>query len=171
MNRKILRSLVPVLLLFFASCGKDDTNTAITGGYLTVRVDDREKSFSDVQGRWVDGGNYLEITATNDGNEWLMITVLSESTRVPAGEYALDDGSPFTILSTYALIGNNSQTNYSATRGTLAEEDAFQLTIDKIDNGAVEGEFSGMLVIVEGEQTLGTLSLENGRFNTQIKPN
>lgn len=160
-----------MLFVFLISgCGKKDPVTGeVKTDYLKVKIDGREKSFTDVEARWVDGGNFLEINATDDGSEWLVITIMSETTRVPAGEYGLDDGSAFTILSAHSVVDNNGQLNHTATRGTLATEDTFNLKIDKIDNGSVEGEFSGVLVRVEGENTLGTVTLTEGKFKAAIK--
>src|SRR5690606_15062375 len=141
-------------------CSKDDPATAeVSNNYLKVKVGDIEKNFSNVKARWVDGGNYLEVTGSNGGTEWVTITVLSETTRVPAGQYSLDDASEFDILSAHILTNDQgTQLNHAASRGTLASEDAFNLKINKIDNNQVEGTFSGVLVRVQGAQTLGTVT-------------
>lgn len=159
--------------LTLSSCSDDDDSNAggvAPNSYLTVDINGVEKSFSDVQGRWVDGGNFLEINATNNGTEWVSFTVMSETSRVPEGSYSLDDASPYTILSVYTADGG-TQMNYTATRNTLAPEDAFNLDIDDISNTSVEGTFSGVLVMVQGENTLGSVSLANGEFKTGIAPN
>lgn len=170
MKRNLLFMAVASAALLFSSCNDDDDNNAggvVGNSYLNVTINGTQKSFSDVRGRWVDGGNFLEINATNTGEEWVSITVLNETTRVPAGTYTLNDGSPFTILSVYG----DGQLNYTATKNTLAVEDAFNLNISKIDNAEVEGTFSGVLVRVNGETTLGTTTLQNGSFKTSIAPN
>ncbi len=173
MSRITVFGLLAVLFLCLnAGCSKDEPATGeIKTNYLKVKIDGDEKSFSDVQARWIDGGNYLEITGNDGGQEWVTITVLSETTRVPAGKYMLDDGSAFTILSTHLVKKNNTQLNHTATRGTLAAEDAFTLDIDKIDNGLVEGSFSGKLVRVSGANTLSTVALADGKFKSAIKAN
>ncbi|WP_143090431.1 hypothetical protein [Flavobacterium akiainvivens] len=174
MKRHFMFLTACILTLVFTSCSDDDDNGNAGGPvpttFLTVTVDGVEKSFSNVQGRWVDGGNFLEINATNDGIEWVSFTVMSETTRVPAGNYTLDDGSAFTILALYTA-GSGASQNYAATRGTLAPEDAFALQINQISNTNAEGTFSGVLASVEGETTLGTVTLTNGAFSTSIGPN
>lgn len=158
--------------LLFTACSDDDNAAgSVPTNSLEVTINGTKKSFSNVQGRWVDGGSYLELTATNDGNEWVSVTVLSETTRVPVGTYTLDDGSPFSILSVYNLNSEGSQQNYTATKGTAAPEDAFILDIEKISNSEASGTFSGTLVSVEGLHTTGIVTFTNGKFNVAIKPN
>lgn len=162
-----------VILSFLGACKKKDKNTgggSVTGNELSVKINGSKKHFSDARARWIDGGNYLEITANNNGSEWISITIMSETTRVPEGQYGLDDGSAFTLLSTYSLINGSTQLNYAATRGTLAKEDAFTLHLNRI-NGSVEGTFSGVVVMVEGVNTVGMVTLEDGKFRTAILPN
>ena len=173
MKRKFF--LTEVLLignLLLSSCGNDDSGVGpVTKNYLEVKVDGTAKTFSNVKGRWVDGGSYLELTGNNNGSEWISITILSESTRVPVGSYTLDDATPYTILSTYGTTSGNSQQNYTATKGTAAPEDAFTLNIDKISAIATSGTFSGTLVKVEGLTTLGTVTLTDGKFSAVISSN
>ncbi|MBE8714408.1 hypothetical protein [Sphingobacterium hungaricum] len=165
-------SLVLLLIVLFSGCSKTDEATGEVGtNYLKVKIDGKEKSFSDVSARWVDAGNFLEVSGTDSGNEWVTFTVMSESSRVPAGEYSLDDASNFTIVSIYSILKDNAQVNFAATRGTLAPEDAFVLKIDKIDNVSVKGSFSAALVRVEGLNTLGTVTLTEGEFQSAVKPN
>ncbi|MBD1431566.1 hypothetical protein H8B06_01910 [Sphingobacterium sp. DN00404] len=172
MTRKLLFGVFAALFGFFVcACSKDPVADEIKTNYLQLKIDERVKTFSDVEGRWVDGGNFLEIIATDDGKEWFTFTVMSETTRVSAGNYTLDDESGFTILSTYSLVDDNGQLNYAGTRGTLAPEDAFSLRIDKIDNGSAEGSFTGVLVRVQGENTLGMVKITEGQFKTELKPN
>lgn len=173
MRRKtFLTAVVLTSAFLFNSCGNDDSvGGPVTNDYLEVKIDGTTKTFSNVKGRWVDGGAYLELTGNNNGTEWISITVLSETTRVPAGRYTLDDGTPYTILSAYGTASGNSQQNYTATRGTAAPEDAFMLDIDKISNTATSGTFSGTLVTVEGLNTLGTVTLTDGKFSAEISPN
>jgi hypothetical protein len=173
MKNKIVSKMIALLFIVLATaCSKDDkVNGGVKENYLKVKIDGREKNFPDVRARWIEAGNFLEITASENGSEWVTITVMSETTRVPAGQYSLDDGSAFTILSTHTIINNNAQLNHAATRGTAAREDAFSLKIDKIDNGSVEGSFSGVLVRVEGLTTLGTVTLTEGQFKAAIEPN
>lgn len=172
MKRFLLLFTLSLLSTTFVGCSDDDDDDNNAVGpvgtnYFTVTIDGVQKSFANVSSRWVDGGNYLEINATNDGNEWVSITVLNDTTRVPAGSYTLNDSSPFSILSIYSI----GQLNYTATKDTLAAEDAFTLNITDIDNGSVEGTFSGVLVIVQGENTLDMATLQNGSFRTAIAPN
>lgn len=171
MNRKILLVTMFLITLLISSCNKkDEVSGEVKDNYLKVTIDGNEKSFAIVKGRWVDGGNFLEITGNNSGNESIVITVMSDSQRVSSGQYSLDDGSGFTILAAHSVIGSN-QLNHTATRGTLAPEDAFNLKIDRIDNTLTEGSFSGVLVRVEGANTLGTVTLSKGSFKTSIDPN
>lgn len=171
MFNKIRSASTIVLFLLFTACSKDNATGEVTTNYLTVKIDGKEKNFSDVRGRWVDGGNFLEITASNSGDEWLTFTVMSNSTRVSAGQYSLDDASGFTLISTYSPDKNKPALNYAATRGTLALEDAFALDIKTINNSTVNGSFNGVLVRVEGATTLGQVTLTDGKFNTAIVPN
>ena len=87
MSRITVFGLLAVLFLCLnVGCSKDEPATGeMKTNYLKVKIDGDEKSFSDVQARWIDGGNYLEITGNDGGQEWVTITVLSETTRVPAG--------------------------------------------------------------------------------------
>lgn len=71
------------------------------------------------------------ITSNNSGNESIVITMMSDSRRISSGQYSLDDGSGFTILAAHSVISSN-QLHHTATRGTLAPEDAFNLKIDRI---------------------------------------
>lgn len=173
MKRKFF--LTGVLLmgnLLLNSCSNDDSVVGpVTDNYLEVKIDGTAKTFSNVKGRWVDGGAYLELTGNNNGTEWISITVLSETTRVPVGMYTLDDGTPYTILSTYGTVSGNSQQNFTATKGTAAPEDAFMLNIDNISSTATSGTFSATLVKVEGLTTLGTVTLTDGKFSAVISPN
>ena len=172
MMKRIFTASTIALLLFFTSCSDDDKATGeVTTNHLTVKVDGVQKSFSDVRGRWVDGGNYLEITATNNGDEWLTFVVMSNSTRVPAGQYSLDDASGFSILSIYSPNKNNPDLNFTAVSGTTTSEDAYTLHINTINNSAVNGSFNGRLIINEGETILGTVTLTDGQFSTTILPN
>lgn len=173
MKRKILLTGVVLMgTLLLNSCSSDDAvGGPVTNDYLEVKVDGTTKTFANVKGRWVDGGAYLELNGNNNGTEWISITVLSETTRVPVGTYTLDDGTPYTILSTYGTAAGNSQQNYTATKGTAAPEDAFMLDIDKISTTATSGTFSGTLVTVEGLTTLGTVTLTDGKFSAAISPN
>ncbi|WP_437918917.1 hypothetical protein [Sphingobacterium sp. LRF_L2] len=173
MNRKIKLGIGAFLLFsLLSSCGKKDTVSGdVKLNSLQVKINGKEKSFSNVQARWVDGGNYLEINSTDNGSEWVSITVLSETTRVSTGQYSLDDESLFTILGVYSLTNNQEQLNYTATRGTLAPEDAFSLKIDKINNTHVEGSFSAVAVRVEGATTLDAVTLTDGKFNVDIDAN
>ena len=173
-NKYLVLIIVTAMITMLVACRKKDHNIggSQTGwGYgMQVKVDGTVTHFSDVTARWIDGGNYLEITGTNDGTEWISITIMSETTRVPTGQYSLDDGSAFTILSVYSHTDGNARMNYTATRGTLAPEDAFVLHIDRI-NDEVEGSFSGSVVMVEGIRTLGIVTLEEGQFKAPIRPN
>lgn len=173
MNRKIVFGALAMLFIVLQSaCSKDDKTTGeVNNNFLQVKIDGKDKSFSNVIARWVDGGNYLEITGIDPGKESISISVLSDATRVPAGQYGLDDASQFKILSSYSLFNSNSQLNFAATRGTLAVEDAFTLNIEKLNNSATEGTFSGVLVRAEGNTTLGLVRLTEGKFKAAIKAN
>lgn len=160
-----------VLSMFITGCKKDDATGTVDSTYFMVKIDGVEKNFASAEARWVDGGNYLEITGSNGGTEWMKLTVMSEATRVPGGQYTLDDLSGFDILAIYSLTKDNQQLNVTATRNTLAPEDALNLDIAKINNSAVEGSFSGALVRVEGSKTLQTVKVTNGEFKTSIKAN
>lgn len=160
-----------ISVLQLGACSNDDNVTgSVAADSLEVTINGTKKVFSNVQARWVDGGNYLELTASNNGSEWVSVTVLSETTRVPVGTYTLDDGSSFSILSVYNLNSEGSQHNYSATKGTAAPEDAFILDIEKISNSAASGTFSGTLVSVEGLNTTRIVTFTDGKFNVSVKP-
>lgn len=159
------------LVIILTGCKKDEATGTVDSTYFTVKIDGVEKSFVSTDARWVDGGNYLEITGSNGGNEWMKLTVMSENTRVPMGQYSLDDHSGFDMLAIYSVTKDNQQLNLTATRNTFAPEDALNLNISKINNSTVEGSFSGSLVRVEGLKTLQTINVTNGKFKTTIKPN
>jgi len=170
MNRKILLATMFIIAILISSCSKkDEVIGEVKDHYLKVKIDGNEKSFATVKGRWVDGGNFLEITGNNSGNESIVITVMSDSRRISSGQYSLDDGSGFTILAAHSVMSSH-QLNHTATRGTLAPEDAFNLKVDRIDNTSTEGSFSGVLVRVAGVNTLGTVTLTEGSFKTSIDP-
>lgn len=174
MKRNIFFGAVMMILCsLFIGCSKDDETDGgkVSNNYLKVKIDGREKTFTSVQTRWVDGGNYLSIMATDNGKETVMINVLSETSRVPAGQYTLDDATKFTLLATHNITENNKQINATATRNTVAPEDAFTLKIDKINNTSVEGSFKGTLVMVQGLTTLDKMELTDGEFKTDIQPN
>ncbi len=155
--------------LTFTGCSKDkDETNNESGVHLKAKIGSKDHTFSDVRARWVDGGNYLEITGRTANNEWLSITVMNEATRVPVGKYTLDDATPFSILSLYHFMDGNTQKNFTASRQTVWS-DAFELEISKISNTNVEGKFSGILVIGSGLTTLESITVESGSFNAPIK--
>jgi len=165
-----------ILALFFttltiSSCSKDDNETNNESGvHLKAKIGSKDHNFNNVKARWVEGKNYLEITGMTSNNEWLSITVLNETNRVPAGKYTLDDATPFSILSTYHFMEGNVQKNFTASRQTVWN-DAFELEITKQNNTYVEGKFSGTLVIGSGLTTLQTITVENGSFSSPISNN
>jgi len=173
MNRKILFGAGMVLLTtLFSGCAKDDdVSGEIKDNYLKVKIDGVEKSFPTVEAHWVEGGNYLTINAMDNGKESVTITVMNESTRVPAGQYSLDDASAYSIVSIHNRTSSSTQVNSAATRGTQSKDDSFNLKIDKIDNGSFQGTFSGTLIRVEGLNTLGKVTLTDGEFKSSIAPN
>lgn len=173
MKRKILfGAVLAVFTLLNFGCSKDEGVSGELGNnYLKVKVDGVEKIFANVSANWVEGGNYLMIIAMDQGKESLMINVMSEATRVPAGEYHLDGGSGFKLLIAHNTTNESGQVNSTATDDTVAPEDSFDLKIDKINNNEVEGTFSGVLVRTQGLVTLATLKLTEGSFKTSIKPN
>lgn len=168
----LLGASLAIFSLMNFSCSKDDGPSGeVKNNYLTVKIDGVDKTFAVAEARWTEGGNILSMTGTNQGKESIMISVLSETTRVPAGQYSLDDATAFTILSSHMLIKDGAQVNSSATRNTVTKDDSFNLKIDKIDNGSVEGSFSGVLARVQGLNTLGKVSLAGGKFKLAIQPN
>ena len=169
MTKKMILAL-SLFALLFSGCKKDEATGTVDTTYMSVKIDGIEKQFSTVNARWVDGGNFLEITGSNDGKEWLTITVMSENTRVSSGRYSLDTSGP-NMLGVYSVTKDNQQLNVTATGGTHAPEDALNLEITKVNNTAVEGSFSGAFVRVEGLKTLQVVSIANGKFKTEIKPN
>ncbi|WP_144036468.1 hypothetical protein [Sphingobacterium psychroaquaticum] len=173
MKRTLTLGLFLSLLTFlYTGCSKDDdANGEVQENYFKVKVDGTEKIFPIVEARWVDGGNYLSIYGMNSGKESVTVTVMSEKTRVPAGQYSLDDASGYTILSAHIVSSSNGQLNAAATRGTVSTDDAFDLKITKIDNGQVQGSFTGTLIRVEGLNTIGKVVLTDGQFKASIKPN
>lgn len=170
MIKKIIFAFA-ALAIILTGCKKDGATGAVDSTYFTAKIDGVEKSFTSTDARWVDGGNYLEITGSNGGTEWIKLTIMSETTRVPSGQYTLDDLSGFNILAIYSLTRDNQQLNVAATRNTYAPEDALNLNLSKVNNSMVEGSFSGALVRVEGLKTLQTINLTDGKFKTTIKPN
>lgn len=169
MTKKMILA-ISVFALFFSGCKKDEATGTIDTTHMSVKIDGVEKKFSAVDARWVDGGNFLEITGSNGSMEWLTITVLSENSRVSSGRYSLDGTGP-NMLGTYSVTKDNQQLNVAATGGTHAPEDALNLEITNLNNSAAEGSFSGALVRVEGLKTLQVVSLVDGKFKTKIKPN
>ena len=161
--------MVAFTSLTIVSCSKKDDDATNEGSFhLSAKIGSKDRTFSDARARWVDGGNYLEITGRVSSNASLTITVLNQTTRVPLGKYTLDDSTPFSLLSIYNLTENNAQKNYTASRGTVWS-DAFNLEITKIDNTVVEGKFTGTLVIGSGLNTLETITVENGSFSAPFK--
>ncbi|MFZ4263326.1 hypothetical protein ACFRAE_14900 [Sphingobacterium sp. HJSM2_6] len=159
--------------IIIMGCQKDSSNPGedVNSNYLKVSVDGVEKNYPTVSAYWVEGGNYLSINAVDQNKESLAITVMSETSRVPIGQYSLQDNSGFTLLSMHSLFNAENQLHHTATRNTVAVEDDFQLKIDKITNSSAEGSFTGTLVRVEGLNTLGKIVLTGGKFKTTIKPN
>lgn len=158
-----------LITLTITSCSKDDNETNNDGNYhLKAKIGTKEHTFNEVRARWIDNGNFLEITGRTSNNEWLSITVMNEAARVPVGKYTLDDDTPFSILSTYHFMEGSAQKNFTASRQTVWG-DAFELEISKMSSAHVEGKFSGVLVIGSGLTTLETITVENGSFNAPIK--
>lgn len=165
-KRSFLTMLVLVLTsLTITSCSKKDDGN---GFHLKAKIGSKDQIFNDVSARWIDGGNYLEITGRTANNEWLAITVLNEAMRVPVGTYTLDDNTSFSILTIYHFMENNVQKNFTASRGTVWT-DEFSLELSKVDNNIVEGKFSGTLVIGSGLNTLEAIAVANGSFSAPIK--
>lgn len=167
---KIATYVLLIISIFFSSCSNsvdDDLDDSMN--FLKVKVGGVERTFTDVSARWIEGGNFLEIVASATGPESLSIVVQSEVSRVPIGEYALDDNSIYTIVSAYSSTENNIQQNFAATRGTVSAFDAFNLKINGLNERVVEGTFSGSLVSVSGLETLATLSLEEGAFYVNMR--
>ncbi|WP_144062704.1 hypothetical protein [Sphingobacterium paucimobilis] len=169
MTKKMILAL-SLFALLFSGCKKDEATGTVDTMYMSVKIDGIEKQFSAVNARWVDGGNFLEITGSNGSMEWLTITVMSENTRVSNGRYSLDTSGP-NMLGIYAVTKDNQQLNVTATGGTHAPEDALNLEITRINNSSVEGSFSGAFVSVEGLNTLKVVPIANGKFKTEIKAN
>lgn len=171
-KKPLLILLVAVVTsLTFTGCSKDDhENNNESGAQLQAKIGSKDHNFKDVRARWMEGKNYLEITGMTSNNEWLSITVMNETTRVPVGKYSLDDGTPFTIVSIYHFMEGNAQKNFSAARQTVWN-DAFDLEITKQNNTHVEGKFSGVLVIGSGLNTLERITVENGSFSAPISNN
>ena len=168
-KKPFLMMLMVLTTLTITSCSKKDDDATNDGSlHLNAKIGSKDRTFSDLRARWVDGGNYLEITGRVSSNEWITITVLNQTTRVPIGKYTLDDNTPFSLLTTYTLIENNTQKNYTASRATVWP-DLFNLEITKIDNNVVEGKFTGTLVIGSGLTTLETITVENGSFSVPFK--
>ncbi|WDF70199.1 hypothetical protein PQ465_07425 [Sphingobacterium oryzagri] len=169
MNVKFTLLIGVMVGIFLFSCSKRVEDDMIdSGNFLKVTIDGEQHVYTDVQGRWVDGGNYLEITARQDAATWLRITVLSENGRVTTGDYTLDDASGFDILSLYTKPSNDAQLNYAATRATISLLDAFSLKIQAIGDRSVEGTFTGNLIRVQGLEVLGEVQLSDGSFVTSI---
>ena len=168
-KKSFLLMLLFIGAITISSCSKKDDDVNNEGGFhLKAKIGSKDRTFSDVRARWVDGGNYLEITGKVSNNEWLTITVMNETTKVPVGKFLLDDNTSFSILSIYTLMEGSAQKNYTASRATVWP-DAFNLEITKIDNSVVEGKFTGTLVIGSGLTTLETITVENGTFSAPFK--
>ena len=171
LKRPLLMLLVAAIItcLTFTGCSKDDDDNNNEGGvHLKAKIGSKDHNFNNVRARWIEGGAYLEITGITSSGEALSITVMNEQgNRVPVGKYLLDDGSPFSILSTYHIMEGNVQKNFSASEKTVWN-DAFELEITKQNNTYVEGKFSGVLVIGSGLTTLQTITVENGSFSAPI---
>ncbi len=69
MKNILLSASAFLMILSLKSCSNDDSAAAapVKNNYLEVKVNGNKKVFSNVKGRWVDGGNYLELTATDNG--------------------------------------------------------------------------------------------------------
>ncbi len=153
-------------------CSKDDGPSGeVKDNYLKVKVDGVEKNFAVVSANWVQGGGSLSIYGMNDNKESVTIHVFSQTSRIPAGQYSLDDNSGYSITAIHNITNNGNQVNSTASRGTDAPEDSFNLKIDKIDNGSAQGSFSGVLIRVQGLTTLGSVAVTEGQFKVSIKEN
>lgn len=169
MNLKFTLFLFWVACLFSVSCSnRVEDDLAQSGNFLKVTIDGDERIFTDVKGRWVEGGDYLEITAVADASTSVSITVLSENGRVPVGEYVLDDDTGFGLLGVYSHTENDIQHNYAASPSTISLLDAFSLKIQNINDRSVEGTFSGRLIQMRGLEVLGDVVLTDGSFFTAI---
>ena len=169
MNLKSTLFLFWVACLFTISCSKRvEDNLAESGNFLKVTIDGDERVFTDVKGRWIDGGDYLEITAQADGSTWVSINVLSENGRVPIGNYQLDDDTGFGLLGIYSYTENDVQYNYTASPNTVSLLDEFSLHIQNISDRSVEGTFAGRLIQMRGLEVVGDVELTDGSFFTAI---
>lgn len=162
----ILVFLFAILAITLTSCsnGNDDDNSGGGSGTLKATINGKEVVYTNVRARWVDNSNYLEILGKHD-NTNLMITILTDAAKVPAGSYSLDDNTPYSILAVHnEMLANNQQKNHTASRGTTWN-DQFAMKIDVISTSNVKGTFSGIMVVGEASQVLSTMTVENGSFN------
>lgn len=169
-----MKSTIYGLVAFFllTACSKSvDDDLGESMNFMKVTLGDNEEIYTNVSARWIEGGNSLEVRGTNDGSSWVAFTVMSESSRVPAGTYALDDSSPYTIVALHNRTEHDVQFNFAATRNTLSTVDKFDLKIDKINDRVVEGTFSGKLIYVNGEVLVRSIAVKNGSFSTKIEAN
>lgn len=165
----ILVFLFALVAFTFASCsnGSDDDNAGGGSGILKATINGKEVVYTNVRARWVDNSNYLEIIGKHD-NTNLMITILTDAQKVPAGSYSLDDNTPYSILAVHnEMLENNQQKNHTASRGTTWN-DEFSFKIDEISSSNIKGSFSGIMVVGQASQVLSTMTVENGSFNIPL---
>ncbi|GHE31096.1 hypothetical protein [Sphingobacterium griseoflavum] len=165
--------LISVLLLTTCSaCSNSvDDDLGESTNYMKVTVDDKEEIYSDVSARWLEDGRSLEITATKSGSSWISITVLAPDKRVAAGVYALNDASGFDIVAIHQQLRGDAQLNFSAVRNMISPTATFAMKLEKLTDRAVEGSFSGKLIILQGPTVLHQVALTKGSFSTVIRSN
>jgi len=166
-----MKSTIHAFLALFllTACSKSvDDDLGESTNFMKLTLGDKEEVYTDVSARWIEGGNSLEVKGTSDGSSWVVFSVMSEGTRVSAGNYALDDNSPYTIVALHNRTENNIQLNFAATRNTLSTLDKFELKLDHINDRVVEGTFSGTLIYVHGQEVIRSIELKGGSFSTAI---
>ncbi|WP_407404376.1 hypothetical protein [Chryseobacterium sp.] len=152
--------LLPIMFLY-SSCEKDQHED--TADFLTVNIDGTRQKFINVLGKW--NGNSLEIRANktiNNENKEILISLISDAQKATAGNYSLNNNSPFVLFSNFT----GGKIAYSLSPST---QDQFDLIITTLNSEKISGTFSGVLVASDSTAT-DKMILTEGVFNMPMKP-
>lgn len=152
--------LLPIVFLF-SSCEKDKHEDSTD--FLTVNIDGTPQKFTNVLGKW--NGNSLEIRANktiNNENKEILISLISDVQKATAGNYSLNNNSPFVLFSNFT----GGKIAYSFSPST---QDQFDLNITTLNSEKISGTFSGVLVASDSTAT-DKMILTEGVFNMPMKP-
>lgn len=175
--------IVAVMLLgvLIAACsGSDDASEPRTDAYIRAKVDgiQTELSYTAKARRNIEGAYNLEIIGSipREKNkpgimrESIMMVIFESEQEITTGTYPLDGDIDYKMMALYNITKTDStQTNFSAVSESSAmDNNAFEITISKMNGSHVSGTFKGVLYHYESENGGKILEISNGEFTVPV---